>query len=94
MRRSREWWSSTVAEWRNSGLTQVAFARDAGINVNTLRWWIAEFRHAEPAHLVEVVELEPARSDVRLELELPSGATLRFDELPSASWLAEFVAAC
>ena len=94
MRRSRQWWSSTVAEWRSSGLTQVAFAHDAGINVNTLRWWVAEFRRAEPTHLVEVVELEPGRNEVRLAIELPSGATLRFDELPSASWLAEVVAAC
>jgi transposase-like protein len=62
MRRSRQWWSSTVAESRSSGLTQVAFARDVGIHVNTLRWWIADAAgHAQGLRRTRGRDLEVRR---------------------------------
>lgn len=36
---SRRQWSRLVSSWQESGLTCVEFARQAGVNPNTLAWW-------------------------------------------------------
>lgn len=35
-------WRKVLAQWRKSGLTQVAFCRERGLSVSALRWWKAE----------------------------------------------------
>jgi hypothetical protein len=35
-------WRRTLAQWRESGLSQAAFCREHGLPVATLRWWKRE----------------------------------------------------
>jgi hypothetical protein len=87
MRRGREFWVSTIAEFERSELTQKGFARRQGIALATLQWWIAKLRR-ERASSVSLVPVRviastapTARSetsgDRAIEVELPSGVRLR-----------------
>jgi hypothetical protein len=38
-RKSRSWWTGTVARWRRSGLTAAEFASREGLTVSSLRFW-------------------------------------------------------
>jgi hypothetical protein len=46
MRRGREFWVSTVAEFERSQPAQKSFAQRRGIALATLQWWIAKLRRA------------------------------------------------
>jgi hypothetical protein len=73
-RRSREWWSKTVARWRRSGLTAADFATQDDLSVVTLRWWSSQLgRDTRVSHgstAIEPIELSlaPARSSGVVEI--------------------------
>lgn len=67
--------------YHQSGLTQQAFAREAGIGASTLQLWLRRARGAAPLSLIEV-EVDggalPGREPVvRYEVGLPGGVHLR-----------------
>ena len=87
MRRGREFWVSTIAEFERSQLTQKSFAQRRGIALATLQWWLAKLRR-ERASSVSLVPVRviastapTARSemaaDAAIEVELRSGVRLR-----------------
>ncbi len=86
MRRGREFWVSTIAEFERSHLTQKSFAQRRGIALATLQWWIAKLRR-ERASSVSLVPVRviastapTARSETAaegaIEVELRSGVRL------------------
>lgn len=71
-----------AAAWKRSGLTQVAFAEQQGLNVKSFRRWVQELLHvtrrpeAEALTFIEVesVEASPVR------VVLPTGVVLEVPE--------------
>lgn len=60
-RRTRAWWSKTVAEFSVSGLDRQAFARRVGVHPDTLRYWLRELGEAgvrPPSGAAAFVEVE------------------------------------
>ena len=67
--------------YHQSGLTQQAFAREAGIGASTLQLWLRRARGAAPLSLIEV-EVDGGAVPgtgfaVRYEVTLPGGVRLR-----------------
>ena len=85
-----------VAEWRSSGTSATAFARQHGIVVQTFRRWISE-APAPPPTFIEVLPATPVRlTRATLALEIDSHH-VTFGELPPPGWLAQVIrglAAC
>lgn len=87
MRRGREFWVSTVAEFARSELSQKSFAQRRGIALATLQWWIAKLRRERQSSVslvpVRVIaSTAPAARDGRdadrvIEVELKTGVRLR-----------------
>ena len=86
MRRGREFWISTIAEFERSQLPQKSFAQRRGIALATLQWWLAKLRR-ERASSVSLLPVRvvastapTARSeavaDRAIEVELRSGVRL------------------
>jgi len=87
MRRSREFWVSTIAEFERSQLTQKSFAQRRGIALATLQWWLVKLRRERQSS----VSLVPVRviastapvargradADHAIEIELGTGVRLR-----------------
>lgn len=63
---ARETWTKQIERWRQSGLSYAAFAREHGINEQTLRWWrIRLDQEAQSGQVVrERVELSATTSKV------------------------------
>ena len=78
-RRSRAEIEKIIGEYRESGLSQVAFARERNLNLGTLRKWLGKERVMRGPAFREVrVPVGPAgEMTIRLpggiELEVPSG---------------------
>jgi len=82
-RRSRAWWSKTVARWKRSGLSAPAFAAREGVGERTLRWWSSALRRdtraergsAEPI-AIELGASAPSIASASTMLEIAIGAAL------------------
>ena len=100
-RRGASEWAGLVKRYSASELTQRAFAERNGVPISSLQYWLRKSRAkdgggeaaAEQLRFVEVIGAEkesvPA-GGVSMELE---GLTLRFETLPSPSYLASVAAA-
>jgi hypothetical protein len=87
MRRGREFWVSTVAEFERSELSQKSFAQRRGIALATLQWWIAKLRRERQSSMslvpVRVIaSTAPSARDGRdadcvIEVELKTRVRLR-----------------
>ena len=99
-RRSASEGVELVARYQASGLTQREFADENGVTVSTLQYWLRKARggeaeeEAEQFRFVEVIgeEAEGAPSG-GVAMELGDGLTLRFESLPSPSYLASVAVA-
>ncbi len=100
-RRSASDGAELVARYEASGLTQREFADLGGVTMSALQYWLRKARTedggdeaaAEQFRFVEVIgeEAEGAPTcGVSMEL---GGLTLRFETLPSPSYLASVAAA-
>jgi transposase-like protein len=79
-----------VAQYRESGLTQKAFAEREGIKFSTFTAWVQGRRHAgKPGRKVRFAQL-PMMATAGLAVQLPDGMIIRGT---SASELAELVRA-
>ncbi len=94
--RSRAFWEDVVAEYKRSGLTQGAFARDTGLNASTLNQWIKRLEREESVQpeFVEVVAavvdaVRPAPVAPQTPTRLVLGhAALEFADLPPVGYVA------
>jgi hypothetical protein len=59
MRRSADWWSDTLDDAKQSGLSIRAYAHAKGLNHNTLAWW--KWKLNQPATGRGFVEVELVR---------------------------------
>ncbi|MBW2735636.1 MAG: hypothetical protein JRH20_24900 [Deltaproteobacteria bacterium] len=88
-----------VERYEASGLTQRGFAEENEVTVATLQYWLRKARSGDEApveqfRFVEVVENgSPDSATGGMSLEFGDGLTLRFEGLPSPSYLAEVVTA-
>jgi len=84
-----------VAKFRESGLTQVAFAKMHRINVTTLRSWLYKGTTSTPKSIeTRFVEVQaPANSGASALIRIGSQLEVEFAELPAASWLADLARA-
>jgi transposase-like protein len=79
-----------IAQYRESGLTQKAFAEREGIKFSTFTAWVQGRRHAgKPGHKVRFAQL-PMMATAGLAVQLPDGMIIRGT---SASEVAELVRA-
>lgn len=96
-RRSSSEGARLVKRYEASGLTQLGFARENEVTVATLQYWLRKVRSGDEApveqfRFVEVVENGSQESSTGgMSLEFGDGLMLRFEGLPSPSYLAEVV---
>ena len=82
----------TILEaWKDSGLTQQAFADQHNLNVGTLRNWIYKRRDPEPVRFLEVVPT-PTTTPTAATLWINDTLRLELPDLPDPDWLARLVA--
>ena len=92
-RRSREEGEALVTQFTESGLTQMAYAKSAGINVSSLQYWLRKITTADEAdesgRFVELTSGAKNGNNVSLSVQIGSEVTMRFAALPPPSYLAE-----
>lgn len=76
-------------EWCQSGMSRKAFCREKGIGYATFNYWCKRLSDTGRSGFTEVAL--PSVQTGTIELTLPSGARLSFQELPSTSWLKELL---
>ena len=88
-----------VERYEASGLTQRKYADRNGVTVATLQYWLRKTKTggetaAEQFRFVEVVENSSRGATTGgVSMELDGGLTLRFESLPSPSYLASVASA-
>jgi transcriptional regulator with XRE-family HTH domain len=98
-RRSATEGARLVERYEASGLTQREFADRNGVTMSTLQYWLRKARSGDEApveqfRFVEVVENgSPDSATGGMSMEFVDGLMLRFEGLPSPSYLAEVVTA-
>ena len=95
-RRSRKHgeWCKLIETLERSGESCGEFAAGRGLDPSTVAWWRSKLRRDARAELfvpVEVSEPEPARLG-RLEVRLPSGIVLTFEEAFDTAGLRGLIA--
>ena len=101
-RRSASDGAELVARYEASGLTQREFADLGGVTMSALQYWLRKARAEdgggeeaeEQFRFVEVIgEESEGAPTCGVSMELGGGLTLRFEALPSPSYLASVAAA-
>ena len=101
LRAGREFWTSTVAEFEQSGLTQDTFATRRGLSLPTLRSWIYKLRRERKAS-VSLIPVRVIASSARtaretearhglIEIELKSGVRIRVSSGADSEFVADLV---
>ena len=95
-RESREIWLKRVERWRDSGLSVKEFARELGVNHNTLAGWryrlgVEELARATRKHAGESSPRSSATSDEKkaiefVELVRASPTEQRFEVVAANGW--------
>jgi len=81
----RALWSSRVAQWKGSGLSQREFCANHGLALSTFQWWRRRLadagqRTSGAVFLPLPMNPQPVASSTSLvEVELRSGTRLRFE---------------
>ncbi len=76
--------AEVVADYAKSGLTQAAYAKANGINLNTLVYWLMLSRRSQAAPAkppVRFAELRLGGPTATLEVALPNGIVIRGGEV-------------
>jgi hypothetical protein len=102
-RRAREIWVQVIRQFERSGSTQEAYAKERGIPLSTLQWWIYRLRREEkesspllPVRVISSAALPARRPDddgTAIEVELGDTVRLRFPTGTAPGEIAELVAA-
>ena len=93
-RRSVEEIQALCARFRQSNLSQRAFATEIGVSVGTIQNWLRRHRSLgldKPPRLVEVVRIPDRTGPRDCRIELPAGIALVCREVPDATYIAELV---
>ena len=65
-RRSRQWWTQKVEQWRRSGLKAREFAQREGLAVGSLWWWSSELGRGTRAKRGSAAQSKPVPLEVQL----------------------------
>ena len=86
-------WQERIQQWRDSGLSQRAYALQRGCPVRQVGYWVRRLAGAKPAPvaMMPVHVTAPAASVISLCSE--PGSTLTLPGDVSAGWLAELMRA-
>jgi len=86
-----------IKAWQASGLTQVVYCQQQGLNAKTFSRWFKTYQLSNPPvkPLLIPVEIKPAAATTQatesLWLRLPKGRTLELSGNISPRWLAELL---
>ncbi len=94
--RTREEGQALVQRYAQSQLAKSEFSRREGISIHVLRYWQARVADKpKPKKKVRFIELQTGSitkaSTGRLRVELPTGATLHFEDTPDLDLLLRLV---
>ncbi len=82
-------WMARVAQWRASGLTQAAFARQEGICKRRLNYWITRPAPLEATATLVPIRVKADKPEYALQLISASGWRLMLSAEVPAAWLSE-----
>lgn len=91
--RTEEEGRQLVTDFKASGKTQRYYAKEKGIKVATLQYWIGRIRKQEkPPVQNRFVEISiPETGNVGAVQITADGVSVSLSNLPPARWLAEFI---
>lgn len=78
-----------LARYASSGMTQVAYCTEHGINKATFAYWMKRKRDAEKPE--SFVQLQPTRKNGTTEVQFANGVIISFDTLVDATYLKELI---
>lgn len=98
---------AVIEKYLTSGLSQIAFCKQAGLPYSRFNYWLKQYRLREalsqqaptpeteipPADFIplRIAPAEPAILSSTCEIEYPSGVVIRFNEPVNASVLAQLI---
>lgn len=84
-------WMAKVGQWRASGLTQAAFARQEGISKTRLNYWISRPSPLDAKAALVPIRVKDDRPECTLQLISASGWRLMLSADAPAAWLSELL---
>ncbi len=93
-RRSREEVAAFLSDFQESGLSQVAFAREKNLNVWTLRSWLARRSEGSDRHDVrpkEFCAVTLRKGNGPFVVRLPGGIEIEVSSQIDPRWMVELV---
>lgn len=85
-------WMERIAQWRDSGLSQRAFALQHGYPIRQVGYWARRLGHSKPAATTMVpVVIKPAAIAPALVLRGPKNWSIEISAGASAVWLADLL---
>lgn len=86
----RALWMDRIQQWRESGLSQRAFARRHGLHSRQVSYWVARFTECDASAQLIPISVKHAAPDSQspaLTLHSPSGWTVTIPPSLPAAWL-------
>ncbi len=90
-RQGTDYWQAQVEGWRQSGLSQIAYCAQHGLNIKSFRRWRTKLQRAAATSLTLVpISVGPPATTPAIRLHSPSGWRI---ELATANpaWLADLL---
>lgn len=90
----RALWKEWIEKWRESGLTQRAFAQQHGLHARQISYWVKQFAKIDAIPHLIPVRIKPgnlASGMLALTLRSPSGWSVTIPSGQSAAWLGELL---
>lgn len=85
-------WQARVQHWRESGLSQRAYALQQGYPIRQMGYWVRRLKPVEPAPAA-LLPVRVAAPPAAITLRGDKGWTLALPGNVSASWLADLIRA-
>lgn len=86
-----ELWKERIGQWRESGLSQRAFALREGYPVRQVGYWVRRLTGDQAAAVMVPVAIKQAPAAPALMLRGPQGWTIEVPAATPASWLADLL---
>ena len=91
-REREQLWIERIAQWRNSGLSQRAFAQQHGYPIRQVGYGVRRLERSTPAEVALVpVVVKPAVAAPALVLRSPHNWSIEIPAGASATWLADLL---
>ncbi|HVK55124.1 MAG TPA: hypothetical protein VM532_08870 [Burkholderiales bacterium] len=87
----RALWETRVATWRRSGLSQGAYAREAGLVRKQLNYWAHCLAAVDQAPTWVPLRIQSANGAPALQVTSANGWRLTLGSETSAAWLSELL---